>query len=189
MTNLVSGSMLADKGLYFDTQHEHLNVSGVTIFYAPRRGKRYLLENNVISRESVSQGAFASTKSGTTSEWHQILAHAGNDSVQHLADAVKGVKVTNKDKVTKTNGCETCALSKGHRIVSRSPDIEETADEPFHRISYDLIGLQAGLNGDKWISHVACMATNFHMVESHKKKSGAVDAIRKAIILILPLGR
>ena len=28
------------------------------------------------------------------------------------------------------------------------------------------------------------MATNFYMVESYKKKSGAVDAIRKAIFLI-----
>ena len=31
---------------------------------------------------------------------------------------------------------------------------------------------------------MACMAINFHMVESHKKKSGAVHAVGKAILLI-----
>ena len=46
LTNLVSASILADKGVYFDTQHERLHTNGVTKYYAPRHGRHYLLENN-----------------------------------------------------------------------------------------------------------------------------------------------
>ncbi|MCJ1227879.1 hypothetical protein MMC12_004538 [Toensbergia leucococca] len=46
LTNLVSASIIADKGVYFDTQHEYLHTNRVTKYYALRNGCYYLLENN-----------------------------------------------------------------------------------------------------------------------------------------------
>ena len=47
--------------------------------------------------------------------------------------------VSNKNKVLPTNKCETYALLKAHRIVSRSPAKSETSNKPFFRVIYDLI--------------------------------------------------
>ena len=155
LTNLVSASLLADKELYFDTQHKHLHINGVTKYYALRHDQHYLLENNKTSTTTLlaSEEAFFMNKEvvkiGLTEKWHKILAHAGNDAIQHLADAVKGVKVNNKDNILRTNKCETCALFKGYHIVLKSSYIKEVQNKPFYRISYDLIELNSDLNKDK----------------------------------------
>ena len=47
--------------------------------------------------------------------------------------------VSDKNKIPPTNKCETYALSKAHRIVSRSPAKSETSNKPFFRVTYDLI--------------------------------------------------
>ena len=78
-------------------------------------------------------------KSATAYEWHQLMAYAHNKAIQHLPVAAKGVVVSDKNKVPPTNECETCALSKAHRIVSRSPAKLETSNKPFFRVTYDLI--------------------------------------------------
>lgn len=68
--------------------------------------------------------AFAITK---TASMHQILGHASNDAITHLENPAEWVTVVDKDggQVTKTNECETCALSKAHRIISGKPEIRE----------------------------------------------------------------
>ena len=74
LINLVSASLLADKELYFDTQHKHLHINGVTKYYASRYGWYYLLENNKMSITtlSASEEAFFINKEvvkmGTTEE-------------------------------------------------------------------------------------------------------------------------
>ena len=64
LTNLVSASLLADKELYFNTQHEHLHVNRVIRYYAPRHNQYYLLENNKTSTTtlSASEEAFFTNK-------------------------------------------------------------------------------------------------------------------------------
>ena len=46
MVNVVAGSILADKGLHFDTQHRHLHRNGSAVFLVPRIGAHYVLEDN-----------------------------------------------------------------------------------------------------------------------------------------------
>ena len=179
MANIVAGSILADKGLHFDTAHGHLHRNGTPVVLVPRVSAHYVLEDN---RNPEGVGTFATTvRSGSTSEWHQLLAHASNEAVQHLQQAAEGVELTNKDKVPLTNKCEECALSKAHRIVSRSPTKSETSDRPFYRITYDLIDMTKALNNHKWISHVACSETGFHMVYTHESKGSATEVLIRAI--------
>jgi len=185
MVNVVAGSILADKGLHFDTQHSHLHRNGTPVVLVPRVGGHYVLEDNSKGvAASFAATAASRCRSGTTLDWHQLLAHANNDAIQHLPAAVEGVELTNKDLVPKTNKCETCALAKAKRIVSRRTYKSESSTKPFHRITYDLIDMTTAINKDKWISHIACSTTGFHLVYTHSGKSQATETLIRAILLI-----
>lgn len=98
MTNLVGGSILEDKGLYFDNQRRHLHRDGKTVGLVSRVGRHYVLEDN----RDTSKGVFAAktdnpTRAGTASEWHQLLAHANEEAIHHLPHVADGVKITDKE--------------------------------------------------------------------------------------------
>lgn len=189
MTNIVSQDILYDKGLYFDNWKLHLHREGQTVGFVERHQGHYLLENNIRRTpqpDKQSATFAASAKTATMEEWHQILGHASHDAIQHLEDSAEGVKVVDKgnSQVSKTNECETCALSKAHRIVSRKPEKSESMDRPFYRVTYDLMSFSTAMNRDQWVSHFACAATDFNLVFTHPKKSDATAIIQKAINII-----
>ena len=187
MTNLVSQQILCSKGLYFDDWKMHLHKQGKTIGFVKAHHGHYLLEDNLNKIVQTQKTAtFTTTKKASMGDWPQILAHASPDVIKHLEQSVKGVKVTNKDtdRVPKTNECETCALSKAHQIVSRSPDKSENSTEPFHRITYDLMQFTTAMNKDQWVSHFACASTDFNLVFTHPRKSDATSIIRQALTII-----
>ena len=116
-----------------------------------------------------------------------MLAHESIEVIQHLESSTRGVKISNQDnegKVPKTNECEPCALSKAHRLVSRSSDNAESSNAPFYRITYDLMQLNPAMKKDEWVSHFACHATDFNMVFTHGRKGEASRIVREAINLI-----
>lgn len=207
MTNIVSGSILASKGLHFDTQHARLHQEGNTVGYASFKNGHYIMEDEdfriFIGKSTKSKSINAASSmafSGKTpmaapsssmilttnsaNDWHQILAHAGNDAIQNLEAAVRGIKISGDITVPKTNECETCALSKAHQQISKSAEKSEYSDKPFHRVTYDLIPLNTAMNKDQWISHFACSTTNFNLVFTHRQKSEATAIIRKAFNII-----
>ena len=114
MTNLISSTYLEDKGLWHDPEHQRLHRKGETIIKCIRNGGHYLLEDNTDGNRDVAPATFAATKVGTTHDWHQLLAHAADDAIQHLTQAAEGVEISDHAKVPPTNKCETCALSKAH---------------------------------------------------------------------------
>ena len=81
--------------------------------------------------------------SGTT-----VFAHCAPEVLEHLPTTVTGVKLAEGPS---TSDCETCALSKAHKIVSRRPSPQ--AEDPFDRVHWDLIYMEEGFNGDRYISH------------------------------------
>ena len=156
MTNLVSQDLLYVKGLYFDNWKNHLHRKGKTVAYVKRYNGHYLLEDNTSSDQASvflvqQKPKIATNKTATAYEWHQMLAHASDESIQHLESSAGGVKISEESegKVPKTNECEPCALSKAHRIVSRSSENAETSNEPFYRITYDLMQLNTAMNKDE----------------------------------------
>ena len=86
--------------------------------------------------------------------------------------------------VFKTHECETCALFKMHRIISRSHTHEEFSDLSFFRVTYDLIAMPRALNGHEWISHLACFYYDFNIIFIHKSKSESQQIVRQRINLI-----
>ena len=186
MTNAVSDYRLSLKGVFFDGWKKHLHVKGKTLYNLKHINGHYLLEDNTTSNE-IQGGAFPistgplKSKKASTFQWHQMLAHASNESVQHLQSAAEGVEISDGGPVPRTNQCEPCALAKAREIISRRPDIAEVSNIPFHRISYDLIQMESALNKDSWISHVADYFTDFNMVYSHRSKSQASAILIQAI--------
>ena len=191
MTNLVSQDLLYVKGLYFNNWKNHLHREGKTVAYVKRYDGHYLLEDNTSSDQASvflvqQKPKIATNKTATAYEWQQMLAHASDESIQHLESSTRGVKISEESegKVPKTNECEPCALSKAHRIVSRSSENAETSNEPFYRITYDLMQLNTAMNKDEWVSHFACHATDFNMVFTHPHKGDASKICKEAINLI-----
>lgn len=191
-TNLVGGKLLKDKGLLFDNGVPHLyreltDGKRETAVHVIEKGPYCLLEDHTDST-TTTPVALATSKAGIKSasavEWHYLLAHVNSDAIQRLPGAAEGVEITDKNAVPKTNKCEACALSKAHRIVSRSSAKAETSDKPFYRISFDLMQLNPALNKDQWVSHVACTETDFQMVYTHRKKSEVTEILRKVLQMI-----
>lgn len=153
MTNLVSEGYLQKKGnLFKDPRANRVECNGKTIIKYKMIGELCVLEDNTDGHGDVAPSSFAAVKSGTTRDWHQLLAHAADDAIQHLQQAAEGVEITDKTKVPLTNECSTCAVSKAHQIISTSSRKSEDSDEPFYRVTYDLIPMSAGLNRHRWVS-------------------------------------
>ena len=189
MTNIVTAQKLRAKGAFFDDQKMRLHARGHTLGWVRHLHLHDVLEYNPSDQRPVDQSAFSTSeipsKSATASQWHHLLAHPSNDVIQHLQSAAEGVNVTG-GTVPKTHECETCALSTMHRIVSHSHDQEENSANKglFFRISYDLIAMNTGLAGQKWVSHFACMTHDFNIVYTHRGKGEASYIVRQAINLI-----
>ena len=112
---------LRHKGnVYQDAENRRLQRGGKIFLTYTERFGLFLLEDNTDGRGDVAPSSFIAAESGTTKGWHQLLAHAANDTIQHLPQGDKGVKITDKEKVPTANKCGTCAVSKAHRIISRS---------------------------------------------------------------------
>ena len=192
MTNLVSQHLLDVKGLHFDSWKRHLHREGATVATVKLYNGHYLLEDNVTGTDahlaiaSFPTSNSSSQKVATSFEWHQMLGHASSEVIQHLEASAEGVKVSDDVAVgvPRTNECEPCALSKTHRVVSRSHENAETSIQPFYRVTYDLMQLSPAMNKDEWVSHFACHATDFNMVFTHQRKSEATKIVREAINVI-----
>lgn len=119
-------------------------------------------------------------------DWHQVLGHASHEAISHLETVTQEVKISDSIRVPKTNECETCALSKSQRIVSRSSDKSESSSDkaPFHRVTYDLLQFDLALNKDQSASHFACSSTDFNLVFTYPRKSDATLTIKEALAII-----
>ncbi|MDI1492882.1 MAG: hypothetical protein OHK93_004665 [Ramalina farinacea] len=98
---------MEDRGIHFVSQHRLLHIDGKTWMYVDRIGDHYVLEDNTRIPDNDYAAFVVSTrirtKSATTSEWHRLLAHAGNDTIQHLESAAEGVEVVDSAISPKMN--------------------------------------------------------------------------------------
>jgi hypothetical protein len=172
----------------------HLHVEDTTVVNVQAYDEHYLLKNNtsssVVNQQVINQQrayfAVKSIKSETAYQWHQLMTHASSEVIQHLKTSAEKMKITDKSDnlVLKTHECESCALSKMHKIISRSAKNVETSDKSFFRVTYDLMQLGLVFNKNEWVSHFACHAIDFNLVFTHEKKFDASRIVREAINLI-----
>ena len=185
VVNLLSSIRLENKGVYFVPEFRHLHKDNKPIIFVKRFSKHYVLENNTYSED----GTFANSKvilikSAISSEWHQLLAYANNDVIEYLLLAAEGVEVVDTAKSLDISNYEICVLAKAYRIVLRSLFKAETSDQPFFRITYNLIDLNTALNQHSQVSYFSYYKHNFQLVYIYKYKGEATDIIREAIKII-----
>ena len=68
-----------------------------------------------------------------------------------------------------------------HKIISRSPDKQETSDKPFFRITYDVMAMTRAMISHKWVSHIACSENDFNLVDDEAEYLRLKRAEEKAI--------
>ena len=86
--------------------------------------------------------------------------------------------------VSKINKCKICALAKAHKIIFRFSAKAKTSNKSFFNVTYNLIQLNAIMNKNQWISHVACFEYNFYLMFTHAYKSEAIEILIKIINII-----
>lgn len=184
MANLVSLDIAISKHFEWDTKNMQLLFYEEHFCFVERNNGHFLLENNINSNHQVFPAVSASTRKVSAEKWHQTLAHANPEVIQHLQANSEGVIVTQDSPAPSTTQCQACALAKAHKIISRSSSKEEDSTEPFFRLSYDLLQLQPAYNQDKWVSHFACLKTGFTFIFTHQDKSEAQEIVQFVIKLI-----
>lgn len=138
MSNLVAARLLRLKKVFFDDINLRLHYEGKTLGLVKHLHFHDVLEDNTPPRfkgtAPSTATSFSAFKTASTNDWHQLLAHAANEAIQHLESAAEGVKISDKNSAIapKTYECETGALSKMHHIISRSPDKSEISIKSFH---------------------------------------------------------
>ena len=71
-----------------------------------------------------------------------MLAHPSLKAIQHFKDLAVDIIVDSSKPYPCKTDCETCMLAKAYKIVSRLTEGQKpTNDNPFNRITYDLIDL------------------------------------------------
>lgn len=201
VTSLVSQSVLDSKGVYFDTGGPCLYQNGITKFLLhrndghftftamghphlyPQHAVRALSTTAVTPTVCISNTKTKPIKERSAIEWHKIMAHVSGEAIRHLQDSAADVKVLGSS-VPSTSQCETCALTKSQQIISRSSRKSEGSSNPFCRISVDLMQFDPALNGHEWATHIACMSTDFNMVDTSRTKAECRGFILDTITLI-----
>ena len=121
----------------------------------------------------------------TAEIWHRRLGHLYPRRVETLAQMVDGVEILDISKggtlINPQEVCETCQLTELKRQVSRRPANRARVFGRYGRIHFDMIQLDEAWNGDKWVTHLYIEGIRFHLLQSHTKKNGCVDAIIKLI--------
>ena len=189
MTNLVSLSLLVSKGVHWNTQTGSLYKDDKVLCYVNKLDGHWTLSKSALGCPT-STGHLNSvnttskderpTITATKTQWHQIMGHPYDDSLQRLPEAAEGVKITSDEAIA----CEPCRLSKATQQVSRRPGQEEQVTRPFQRVSFDLIQMDEAYNGDQWISHFKCFYTSMNHVYTHSSKSETTDIVKEYVNLV-----
>lgn len=134
--------------------------------------------NNSQQAESSSSGQSPSNYNFAllpAETWHKRLAHCGKDVIETIRKS--GVPMKGKGPVTQE--CETCALNKAHRIISRQPP--QRAMACFERIHFDIIQFPLGFDGNRYILHFIDDKSrmNFVYLLTNKNASSILTSLKQ----------
>lgn len=115
-----------------------------------------------------------------TKTWHTRLGHPNDDILRHLATAVDGIPQFSVNKGV----CEVCRLSKAKQQISRSMEKEDDVQEPFHRVSCDIIQFQEGYNGDEYVVHFEDFLTKYNVLFCVPQRSGFSSILETFLNLV-----
>jgi Reverse transcriptase (RNA-dependent DNA polymerase)/Pol polyprotein, beta-barrel domain len=191
MTNLVSLQLLNCKGVHWSSEHpDKITRSGKILCNLEQIDHHWVFERNTGHSSFTDRKSFAVRKSEarrhatfTGAQMHRVLGHASPEVIEHVSG--DDITIVNTTPSPSTIDCETCSLSKATEIVSRRTEVEDSENGiPFDRTTWDMIELNRGFNGDRYVSHFQCRQYLFNLVYTHPKKSDAQQSFDKAISTI-----
>lgn len=115
---------------------------------------------------------------------HDIYGHISAKAIENLPRSTTGVEITTWNAPSCNAHCETCAISKATRIVSRRTEHTHPVTKPFERISVDMIHHDEGYNNDFYTTHLVCTVTGFQMAASHAKASDSREVVEEFLNII-----
>ncbi|KAJ9481139.1 hypothetical protein VN97_g12361 [Penicillium thymicola] len=92
-----------------------------------------------------------------------------------MVDGVKIDGICEDNHHDNPERCEVCQLTKSKRQISR-----RTTGTPYGkygRIHFDLVQIDPGYNGDRWMTHFYLEGVRLHAAYTHEKKNGCQDAV------------
>ena len=156
------------KGVSWDTDKDELLHNGQHLCFIQDQEDQSVLEYHPLSRNLAACSSSRTNKPTAEKLWHNRLGHPSPKALNQLLPEAEGPKTTE---------CETCALSKAHRIVSRKPT--ERADTPFSRVHLDFMPYEPAYNKDQWVAHFLDDCTKMNFVYTLPAKRLFVDVIRE----------
>ena len=93
IANLVSLDIAISKHFEWDTKNMQLLFYKEHFCFVERNNGHFLLENNINSNHQAFPAVSASTRKVSAEKWHQTLAHANLEVIQHLQANLEGVIV------------------------------------------------------------------------------------------------
>lgn len=185
-TNLISLSVIEDKGFCFKSDEKAVFKGNEAVLEVQRHHGLYTVIHN-----PNHQAAFSGRHSekphlsvASARRWHRRLGHAFDQKIEKLPGMVDGVKIDGSSEDNRHDNperCEVCQLTKAKRQISR-----RTTGTPYGkygRIHFDLVQIDPGYNGDRWLTHFYLEGVRLHAAYTHEKKNGCQDAVSQFVAL------
>jgi hypothetical protein len=185
-TSLISLSIIEDKGFCFKSNKRAIFKGPEAVLEVERHHGLYTVNFN-----SNHQTAFSTRHSeksllsvASARRWHRRLGHAFDQKIEKLPVMVDGVKIEGiceDNRHDNPERCEVCQLTKAKRQISR-----RTTGTPYGkygRIHFDLVQIDPGYNGDRWMTHFYLEGVRLHATYTHEKKNGCQDAVSQFVAL------
>lgn len=185
-TNIISVSEIKKKGFFFTSELPGIVSAIGPIARCQEKYGLYLLENGDTEPPLLSHPvALASLKtsekpvvsSASPEIWHRRLGHTYARRIETLAKMVDGVYFRGGTFEAIPEICETCQLNDAKRQISRRPANRSRVFGRFGRIHFDMVQLDEAYNGDNWVTHLYIEGIRFHLLQTHERKNGCVNAI------------
>ena len=114
------------------------------------------------------------TSKATPWKWHLRLGHCRPEMIDQLKkiDEVTVSKGVGGENAPRTIQCETCAVSKMHRVINKAPS--GRAIKPYHVLHFDLTINDKGFDGTSCIAHFRDEFTSYvwvYPLNDHKEKT------------------
>jgi hypothetical protein len=105
---------------------------------------------------------------GDMHRWHNQYGYISFKTLEKLPTAVEGIEMT--DLLTRESfreaGCHTCRTAEADQQISRRD--ARRATKPFGRVHFDLITVDPGLNGHRYVTHLYEEVTGMHFGYTHR---------------------
>jgi hypothetical protein len=180
LTNIVAARRLKQAGYTWDFDNNTIKEGKRTLFKLKDHSSGLWVVEQPKDDDyvfAVQRSAQPLLQKGSMDLWHQRMGHTHIDALKHLPEAVTGIKITGIDADHRSKAaCETCKISHAPQQISRRPMM--TVTKLFERVHFDLIDMEHGTNGERWITHFYDEATRMHIVYTHMIKSDCINAAK-----------